>query len=83
MPLAIEGRAGLGSPPSFSSAQRGHYDFAEVVRAACRFLDELEGDLRVRRRDRSACRRRITETFTNVDNGNFVVSTVNLIDKDL
>jgi hypothetical protein len=25
----------------------------------------------------------ITETFTNVDNGNFVVSTVNLIDKDL
>ena len=25
----------------------------------------------------------ITETFTNVDNDKFVVSTVNLIDKDL
>jgi hypothetical protein len=30
-----------------------------------------------------ANRLRITETFTNVDNGNFVVSKVNLIDKDL
>ena len=30
-----------------------------------------------------ANRLRITETYTNVDNGNFIVSTVNLIDKDL
>jgi hypothetical protein len=30
-----------------------------------------------------ANRLRITETFTNVDNGKFVVSKVNLIDKDL
>src|SRR5262245_65018221 len=29
-----------------------------------------------------ANRLRITETYTNVDNGNFIVSTVNLIDKD-
>ena len=30
-----------------------------------------------------ANRLRITETYTNVDNGNSIVSTVNLIDKDL
>jgi hypothetical protein len=48
----------------------------------------VDGTTTIRPRGRDgliyfANRLRITETFTNVDNGNFVVSKVNLIDKDL
>jgi hypothetical protein len=48
----------------------------------------VDGTTTIRPRGRDgliyfANRLRITETFTNVDNRNFVVSTVNLIDKDL
>jgi hypothetical protein len=48
----------------------------------------VDGTTTIRPRGRDgliyfANRLRITETFTNVDNGKFVVSKVNLIDKDL